>query len=79
MGCKSEVKSDETCNNIVRYTDSDYAMDLDTRHSVSGAIFLLAGGPISWSSKLQNTVSQSSTKAEYIMSTKAAKEAVWLR
>ena len=78
MGCKSEVKSDEIRNNIVGYTDSDYAMDPDTCRSISGAIFLLAGGPISWSSKLQNTVLQSSTEAEYIASTEAAKEAMWL-
>ena len=53
-------------------------MDPDTHCSVSGAMFLLTGGPISWSSKLQLTVSQSSTEAEYVTSTKAAKEAIWL-
>ena len=58
--------------------DSDYAMDPDSRHSVSGAVFLLAGGPISWSLKLQASVSQSSTEGEYIASTEAAKEAAWL-
>ena len=78
MGCESEVKSNEIQNNIIGYTDSNYAMDLDTHCSVSGAVFLLTGGPISWSSKLQNTISQSSTEAEYIASTEATKEAVWL-
>ena len=41
-------------------------------------VFLLTGGPISWSSKLQASISQSSTEAEYVASTEAAKEAIWL-
>src|SRR5258708_7230514 len=71
MGCLKD--------NIYGFTDSDYAMDPDTHRSVSGAVFLLAGVPISWSSRLQSSVSQSSTEAEYVASTEAAKEAVWLR
>src|SRR5258708_37176757 len=51
----------------------------ESRCSISGSIFLLAGGPISWRSKLQSSVSQSSTEAEYVASTEAAKEAIWLR
>ncbi len=65
-------------NNIYGFTDSNYAMDPDTHCSISGSVFLLAGGPISWSSKLQSTVSQSSTEAEYVASAEAAKEAIWL-
>ncbi len=53
-------------------------MDPESRCSISGSIFLLAGGPISWRSKLQSSVSQSSTEAEYVASSEAAKEAVWL-
>jgi len=45
MGCESKVTPD--ADSIVGYTDSDYAMDPVTCHSMSGAIFLLAGGPIS--------------------------------
>ena len=70
MGCFKD--------NIYGFTDSNYAMDPNTRCSISGAVFLLAGGPISWSSRLQSSVSQSSTKAEYVASAEAAKEAVWL-
>jgi hypothetical protein len=40
---------------------------------------MLAGGAISWSSALQPLVSLSSTEAEYIALTDAAKEAIWLR
>ena len=77
LACESDLEIDAKA--ISGYTDSDYAMDPETRRSVSGAVFLLAGGPISWSSRLQSSVSQSSTEAEYVASTKAAKETIWLR
>jgi hypothetical protein len=51
--------SDEVCG----YVDSDFAGDLDKRRSTSGYVFTLAGGPISWMSKLQNIVSLSTTEA----------------
>lgn len=40
---------------------------------------MLNGGPVSWCSKRQVTVALSSTEAEYIALTQAAKEATWLR
>lgn len=36
--------------NLVGFVDSDYAGCADTRRSTSGWIFMLANGPISWSS-----------------------------
>jgi len=40
---------------------------------------MLNGGAISWSSKKQSVVALSSTEAEYIGITHAAKEAIWVR
>lgn len=40
---------------------------------------MLNGGPVSWCSKKQATVTLSSSKAEYIALTFAAKEATWRR
>jgi hypothetical protein len=41
-------------------------------------IFTLAGGPISWQSKRQLTISRSSTESEYRALSDGAQEAVWL-
>ena len=39
----------------------------------------MAGGPVSWKSSRQHSVTLSSTEAEYYSLTNAAKEASWLR
>lgn len=64
---------------LIGYTDSDWAGDHDTRRSTSGYIYNLGSGAISWSSKRQATVALSTCEAEYIGQTQAAKEAIWLR
>jgi len=42
-------------------------------------IFLLASGPIAWSSRKQHVVSLSSTEAEYMSLSQAATQATWIR
>ena len=59
------------------YSDAD-GMSQETRHAISGYAFLLDGGAISWSSKKQELVTLSTTEAEYVALTHAAKEALWL-
>jgi hypothetical protein len=63
---------------IIGYSDADFANDPD-RKSVSGYVFKMNGGPISWKSKKQNIVALSSTEAEYIALSEATQEALWLR
>ena len=46
---------------------------------MTGYIFYLSEGAISWSSKRQATVALSSTEAEYMALTQATKKAIWLR
>jgi len=60
------------------YCDSDWASQ-QHRHSISGFSFHFGHGAVSWSSKKQNIIALSSTEAEYIAQTHAAKEVVWLR
>jgi hypothetical protein len=55
------------------YSDSDFASDPDTRRSVSGIVFKYSGGAIVWAS-----VSLSTTEAEYVAASEAAKDVVWL-
>nr|VWO99127.1 Uncharacterized protein [Ganoderma boninense] len=64
---------------LAGFTDADWGTSDDTRHSVCGYVYNLDGGAISWSAKQQNVVALSSTEAEYIGITHAAKEAIWLR
>ena len=69
----------ENGNNLVGFTDNDWAGSLDDRKSTSGYIFCLGSNVISWSSKKQKMVALSSAEAEYIAATDAACEAIWLR
>jgi hypothetical protein len=64
---------------VCGYVDSDFAGDFDKTRSTSGYFFTLAGGAISWMSKLQSIVALSTTKEEYIASSHACKEVVWLK
>lgn len=64
---------------LVGYCDSDWGGDKGDRKSTSGYLYLLCGGPVSWSSKKQSTIAVSSTEAEYLAATQATKEALWLR
>jgi hypothetical protein len=64
---------------FVGWTDADFANDPRDRISVSGYVYKLGNGAITWSSKKQNAVSLSSTEAEYAAMAHAAREAVWLR
>ncbi|KAJ9536377.1 hypothetical protein OSB04_un000437 [Centaurea solstitialis] len=53
--------------------------DRDDFRSQSGYVFTLNGGAISWKSSKQDTIAYSTTEAEYIAASDAAKEVVWLR
>lgn len=64
---------------LIAYTDSDYAGDLEDRKSTSGYVFLMSSGAVSWSSKKQPIVTLSTTEAEFIAAASCACQAVWLR
>jgi len=64
---------------LISYTDSDYARDLEDRKSTSGYIFMIGGGVISWASKKQLVVSLSTTEAEFIAAAICACQCVWLK
>lgn len=62
---------------LIGYCDADYAADIDTRKSTSGFIVTLGSSPVSWASRLQRTVAQSTTEAEYIAIADCTKDILW--
>ncbi|KAK8685913.1 hypothetical protein V6N13_124945 [Hibiscus sabdariffa] len=64
---------------IKGYTDASFQTDKDDSRSQSGFVFCLNGGAVSWKSSKQDTVADSTTEAEYITASEAAKEAVWIK
>lgn len=70
---ESKHKFDLNC-----YSDSDYGGDMDTRRSTTGFVLNLGSSAISWSSQLQSCVALSSTEAEYVASSQAIKELIWV-
>lgn len=64
---------------MVGYTDSDWGGSVDDRKSISGNIFSLGSGAITWCSKKQATTTLSTSEAEYIAATSSACQCIWLR
>ncbi|XP_071637520.1 uncharacterized protein [Temnothorax longispinosus] len=74
-----EYRSGGSDSKLVGFSDADYAGDLEARRSTTGYVYSLANGSVTWSSRRQKMVTLSTTKAEYVAASSAAKEAVWLR
>lgn len=67
------------CKEMQAYVDSDWAGDVENRKSCSGNVVMLAGGPISWESRKQKSVTLSTMEAEHIALSEVCKEVVYLR
>jgi len=59
--------------------DADWAGDIDERNSRTGYTISMDNSLITWSSKLQQSVAQSSTEAEYVALTDCARTLIWCR
>ena len=59
--------------NIVAYSDTDFAGDVESRITITGFILYFSGAPISWKSKGMKSIAQSSSEVEYIALLEAAK------
>lgn len=61
------------------YVDSDWATCPKTRRSMTGVCIRLAGGTIAYKTKLQPTVAQSSTEAEFMGASDFGKMMLYIR
>lgn len=59
--------------------DADWAGDIDGRNSRTGYTISIGESVVAWSSKLQTSVAQSSTEAEYVALTECARTLIWCR
>ena len=64
---------------LLAFTDSGYALDMEDRKSVSGYVFLMSLGVVSWCSKKQPIVTLSTTKAEFVAAAVCACQAIWMK
>jgi hypothetical protein len=63
---------------IVPYSDADFSSCPDTSKSTTGSVITLAGGAVSWKSKKQSIIAQSTTESEYVAVAEATKEVQWI-
>jgi hypothetical protein len=63
---------------ITAFSDADWASDRTDRKSITGWIAMINGDPVSWASKKQKVVSQSSCEAELYAEAAAINETKWL-
>ncbi|KAL0449121.1 UNVERIFIED_CONTAM: Retrovirus-related Pol polyprotein from transposon TNT 1-94 [Sesamum latifolium] len=61
------------------YSDASFQSDDHDAKSQSGFVFKLNGGVVAWKSTKQDTTADSTTEAEYIAASEAAKEAIWMK
>lgn len=64
---------------ILGFSDADYANDPVDRKSYGGFVYFLSEGPISWESRKQRTIAQSSCESEYMALAEASKEACFFK
>ena len=64
---------------LCMYSDSDWAACEDTRRSCTGYVSEFANATITWSSRMQSSVKDSTLYAEYTAVSEALKDVIWLR
>ncbi|GJY72934.1 zinc finger, CCHC-type containing protein [Tanacetum coccineum] len=61
------------------YTDASWISNTKDNSSISGWVFLLGSGAISWASKKQTCITGSTMESEFVALAAAGKEAEWLK
>jgi hypothetical protein len=76
---KEEHTPSENLTTLYGYSESDWAMDIRHHHSVSGAFFFLGGAVIAWKTRIQPTLSLSTTESEFIAACDFGRLALFIR
>jgi hypothetical protein len=63
---------------LLGYSDSDLAGDVDDRKSTTGVLYFFGNCHVSWASQKQRIVAQSSCEAEYVAAAAATCQGIWL-
>ena len=79
LGITYHANDGHGINQLYGFVDADYAGDCNTRRSRTGYVMMMNSGAISWKSKLQTVVANSTTDAEVYAATLAIKEVIYLR
>jgi len=66
-------------SDLIGFTDSDYASDMEDNKSTSGYVFMMSGGAVAWSSRKQPIVTLSTIEAEFVVVAACACQAIWMR
>ena len=67
-----------SCFKLTGVCDASCGNNLDNGKSTSGYLFMIAGGPLSFTTALQSVTTQSTMEAELISMALASKEAIYL-
>jgi hypothetical protein len=62
---------------LTGWVDADGSMEAE-RRAIMGFAYLIDGAAVTWNSKQQELVALSTTEAEYVAATHAAKEGLWI-
>ncbi|KAL6420407.1 hypothetical protein ACFW04_014533 [Cataglyphis niger] len=64
---------------LIGFVDADWGGNVNDHVSYTGFVFKLANTAITWEARKQKSIALSSTEAEYMALTEAAKETIYLR
>lgn len=76
---KLRLSNDLCDQNLIAYSDANWAEDKSTRRSNSGYLCSINGGSVSWCCRRQDIIALSSTEAEYVALTETCKDVIWLK